>query len=572
MIERNLLNRVATCLLAFFFFSVLLGCGSSRHPGSLHISTQATSFAAGTTVQLLALDTNSMQETNDVTNSSAWVSSNTSVATVSSTGLVTGVAAGSATITATYQKDQGSMSFSIGAPAIRQLTLSPQSATVYVGASQAYTATATYANNTTAPITTGIVWSVSPSSVATISINGVLTAVSPGTFAVTATADGQTQAVTGTVSNVPLASMAIAPSTASIAGGTSKQFTATGTFADGSTHDVSATVAWSSSNAALLTVSATGLATAQSTMATTPVTLSAQLGGISATAAIQVTPSATLSALYVLPTSSSIADKTAEKHTAVAYYSDGSRQDVTSQVSWSVTESGAAGAAGPTSSKLRTAGVTSKAANGKRAHPSVDTESTSVLSVDPNGVDTAASPGVALVQATLGDTQSQGVVIVTPATVTSLAIRTTRALFPVGSMQQIQLIGTFSDGSQQDLSLKANWQSSNPAVATIDNTGMATGVSGGNIQFSASFGGLTASSTGLQVLDHPLVSTTILVPTSGRIPGLSDHLSVIGTYSDGSTHDLTAQAAWASSAPSILTVDQSGLAVAISAGSRMRRI
>lgn len=67
------------------------------HPTSVSVSPSTASIEAGETVQL----TETVLPSNATDKSVTWSSNNTSVATVSSSGLVTGVSAGSATITVT---------------------------------------------------------------------------------------------------------------------------------------------------------------------------------------------------------------------------------------------------------------------------------------------------------------------------------------------------------------------------------------------------------------------------------------------------------------------------------------
>ena len=71
----------------------------------------------GTTTQFDAKATLSDSTTQDVTSSATWQSSDATVATVSASGVVTGVAAGTVTVTATYQNVSGSLLLTINAPA-----------------------------------------------------------------------------------------------------------------------------------------------------------------------------------------------------------------------------------------------------------------------------------------------------------------------------------------------------------------------------------------------------------------------------------------------------------------------
>ena len=517
--------------------------------------------------------------TQDLTTCGSWTSSDNSAAFPEPTlGLINGLGVGNASVTATCGGSSAFTVVNIVAKTLVSLALTPSQGAVSLGDKQVFALIGTFSDGSTQEIDQNVTWGTSNALIATLAggVPGEAIGISTGLASISGSYNGLTAPnATLRVLDKPLVSLAVTPVNPSVPAGSSQQFTATGTNSDGSTEDYSQIVTWTSSNPALLTIDQTGHATAQSTNTTTQVTVTAQLGSTTGSTPVQVTPpGATLTALYVIPTSSSIANTTAEQHTALAYYSDGSQKDVTSQVAWSVAQPTSSAAAGPHSDLARaTGGASADRAAGKQAlrsdaalHPE-DATANGVVSVNQNGVDTGTAAGTSLVQATLGSTQAQSVVIVNPVTITALAVRATRGLFPVGAKQQIQLIGSFSDGSQQDLSLTANWQSSNTAVATIDsNTGMATGVSGGPVQFTGSFGGLTASSNGFQVLAFNLLSTLIDAPHPSAPVGLSQNLSVVGTYSDGSVHDLTALATWSSADPSVYTVDSTGFAVPVGPG------
>jgi hypothetical protein len=90
-----------------------------------------------------------------------------------------------------------------------------------------------------------------------------------------------------------LTSIAVSPANPCLATGCSQQFTATGTYSDGSTQNLTTQAAWTSSAASVATVSAGGLA---STLATGSATLSATLGGITGSSALDITNSTVLPA------------------------------------------------------------------------------------------------------------------------------------------------------------------------------------------------------------------------------------------------------------------------------------
>lgn len=171
------------------------------------------------------------------------------------------------------------------ANSITALQVAPQNASVQPGVSQQYTATATYGNNTTADVTSQVTWSTSLASVATISSGGLLTAGALGTATIKAQS-GNVIASTGvTVTQKQVTSISIAPLTQTLSlsiGPTTVQYTATATYKDGSTADVTAVATWTSVPSSVASISATGLATAV-TVGTA--TVSATSGGVTSNTA-----------------------------------------------------------------------------------------------------------------------------------------------------------------------------------------------------------------------------------------------------------------------------------------------
>lgn len=168
---------------------------------------------------------------------------------------------------------------------ITALQVTPSNATAQPGVTQQYTATATYGNNSTADVTTSVNWSTSPTSIATISSTGVLTAVAFGTATVKAQS-GSVIGTTGvTVTNKQVTSISIAPLTQTLSlsiGPTTVQYTATATYKDGSTADVTAVATWTSVPSSVASISSTGLATA---VAIGTATVTATSGGVTSNTA-----------------------------------------------------------------------------------------------------------------------------------------------------------------------------------------------------------------------------------------------------------------------------------------------
>src|SRR5262249_21754620 len=75
----------------------------------------------------------------------------------------------------------------------------------------------------------------------------------------------------------------------------------------------------------------------------------------------------------------------------------------------------------------------------------------------------------------------------------SIAVGPAAAPVEKGTTQQFTATGTYCDGRTADLGQTATWSSSNPAVATIDSTGLALGVAPGTTDFSARLGPISGS-------------------------------------------------------------------------------
>jgi Galactose oxidase, central domain/Bacterial Ig-like domain (group 2)/Kelch motif len=88
----------------------------------------------------------------------------------------------------------------------------------------------------------------------------------------------------------------------------------------------------------------------------------------------------------------------------------------------------------------------------------------------------------------------------TPApTLQSIAVTPGSPTAVVGADEQLHATGTYSDGTQKDLTASATWTSSLAAVATVT-SGLVTGVAAGAATISASDGGVSGTDT-ISILD-----------------------------------------------------------------------
>ena len=152
---------------------------------TVSVSPSSGSISVGETLSLTAT-------TSGGSGSLTWSSSNTNIATVNSSGVVTGVAAGSATITATYSGETATCSVTVtkAVSSLSKGATSPTKTTYTAGESfdpTGLTITATYSDSTTSDVTSSVVWTPDP-----------LTA---GTTSVTGTYGGKTITITGITVN-----------------------------------------------------------------------------------------------------------------------------------------------------------------------------------------------------------------------------------------------------------------------------------------------------------------------------------------------------------------------------------
>ncbi|HTW58074.1 MAG TPA: Ig-like domain-containing protein [Terriglobales bacterium] len=185
----------------------------------------------------------------------------------------------------------GSSGASGGTKTLSSVVVTPASASIVVGATQQFTATANYSDGSTVNVTSnGAAWSSSATSIATISASGLATAVAAGSATVTATYQGVAGSVTLASTASPVTAVAVAPTSVNLVVGGTEQFAATATYANGTTATVTSSATWSSGNTSVVTVNSTGLATAEG--AGTAISVTASYGGFSGSATVNVSQTA----------------------------------------------------------------------------------------------------------------------------------------------------------------------------------------------------------------------------------------------------------------------------------------
>ena len=226
-------------------------CAVSVYPAVSSVSMPATaSVEIGKTATLSA----AVNPDNALYKKLTWSSSNTSIATVDASGVVTGKKAGTAVITAkTSNGKSASCTVTVTKPEkkVTSVTLNLNALSFVVGESYALKATVSPADATDASLT----WTTSDSSVATVS-NGTVKAVGAGNATITCTAKSGVSAKC-IVSVYPAVASVSMPATVSLESGKTATLKAT----VNPNNAMYKTLTWSSSDTSVATVDANGVVT-----------------------------------------------------------------------------------------------------------------------------------------------------------------------------------------------------------------------------------------------------------------------------------------------------------------------
>ena len=153
-------------------------------------------------------------------------------------------------------------------------------------------------------------------------------------------------------------------------------------------------------------------------------------------------------------------------------------------------------------------------------------------------------------------------------TITSLSISPNGAFIVPEGTEQYSATATFGDNSTGDVTSSVTWASSQTSVATINASGLATGVALGTTSITAkSSNNVTASAT-LTVSAKTVTALTVS-PTNASISLSSDQMqqfTAIATFSDGTFSNVTSLVDWVSSAPGVAVIISTGLASPVALG------
>jgi hypothetical protein len=494
--------------------TILTACGGGSSSGSPHTSVSALSlspqtvqFDKGDSYQFTASLSTPGGTPEDVSEKVTWTSSDESVVTVDASGLASGLSAGTATITVTYQ------------------------------AKKAYTVTDGVVINETEPSSTQA--NEESVSASTYSPSGTVSNRKTETTATESTLtstdkqglsnDALNQLITNettlVVSDAILESITLTPAITSIPAGYTVQYTATGIYSDDSTQDITEIVSWRADDSAASFSDTSGLVAISPNAADKQIQISASLGELNSNAAkLQIT-SAVLDSITIesLDTDHEEIPAGAERQfSAIGHFSDGTSLDLTQASSWSVI-----------------------AELPQDVNADVGDVSNAPGSL---GKLTSANPGTIVIAAQLGSHSAERSQTINDAVLTALYLSPETTAMPIDAVQQLSLIAYYSDDSSYDVtdSINTVWSSSDSDIASVNNTGKkglaTTEEKVGITDIAASYLDESAI-TSLTVAPANLIYIS-LNGTSALPVDTSQVFSATGHYSDGSSRDISEQVTW----------------------------
>jgi uncharacterized protein YjdB len=552
----------------------------------------------------------------DISNSVAWSSNATNFATIDQTGLATGLSAGVASIQASSGTPFGTAALTVTPAVLTQIDISPDEQYIPVGGQLQLSLTGTYSDTTSQNISNAT-WSSSDPTLASVDPNtGIVAGVANSNnnaVTITASYGGFTNTTTVYITDAVPESIQLTPATASIATGTTQQYSVNVVYSDGSIQPVTAGLSWLSSAASVAGVNSDGLVTGFTAGQTT---ISVFYNSMSATASLTVTP-AVLTNLVVTPVTTVVGINGNVQFTATGVFSDNSTQDVTSQVVWTSSNGSyatinASGVATGLSTGTTTITATDGTAVGMATLNVTTATLVSIRITPPNPI----APPHSKIQLTAIGTFSDnsqlvlsgaswrtssnryamingsgvlrtkkatnqpvtvyaklnGITGTTSLTITSMAIKVLKLqpatpTIAVGTTQQMSLIGLFSDGvTTIDLTASARWQTSNYTAAVINRQGIATGVAAGTVTITGTVNGHAPATATLSVSGATIQSITVTPANPSIALGSSQQFAASGLFSDGSTQDISNVVTWTSSTPTVAVVNQTGVAASATHG------
>jgi uncharacterized protein YjdB len=572
----------------------------------IELSPQRAELSLGGQLQLAVAAVYSDGNRRDVTAQADYTSSNPVVAAVQAGGLIEALAPGGAQVMARYQGFSAAADIEVLDRTLESLAVDPAGLTLAVGQQAQLQVTGRFDDGSQADLTaaaSGTRYQVEPAGVASAGPDGLITALAAGEALVRISNAGVTTELPVVVTGPQPVDLVVLPESVDLAPGQTAPLQALAFYSDGSQRDVTAEVDWTSDDPAVATVGANGLVRAVAAGSTL---VRAELGGLLAAAEVRVS-GVELIELQVEPAAVELGVGEQVQLVVTGFYSDGGQQDVTALADYSASNPNAASvsATGLVSAHAPGQSAVTAQFEGLRDRCSVTVRQVTVvdfwleptqLELQPGGQAqltawaqysdgrleqvtaatdfSSSNPGVAQVAASgLVSAAAEGETVVTgrfagfedavdvrvvaQPELIGIAVEPSSRQIDPGQSFQLSVLALYSDGSSQDVTARAGYTSSVPAVATVDAGGLVRGVAPGQAEIGATFGGFAdaclVTVAGAEVSDFWLEPDQLALQVGER-----GQLQAFAMYSDGRVEDVTSLTDFVSNDPTVAAVDAGG--------------
>ncbi len=520
-----------------------------------------------------------------------------------------------ATVTATVGQHSFSVPVTVTAPMLVQLQASPARISLPSGFDVQPRVDGIFSDGSRQDLSEHVSWASTDSNVAEVDEFGVVYLHQEGNTRLTASVDQLGLQVDVNVLPAQLQELHLSPEQTSLAAGRQIQLKATGVYSDDSLVDVSDKVIWQSGDEQVLRVdngrSSAGKAHA---LKTGQVDVNASLDKVSAQTRVVVT-AAVLDEIALEPPSIRLPAGRQQSVQAWGLYSDGSKQELTEQVSWLVADasvahvSHAVGKAGLLTGLIEQTTQVTATLDGVAGSAPVEV-SAAVLSFvqisppldslakgqsaqlravavfsddsrldvtdqaiwystntnflrfsnDPPGRLLAVEENSAAVNigAVYQNKEINHAITVSQAVLEHLHLTSTLPVLPKGAQARVTATGVFSDGSELDLSEQVLWRSGDNQILTLDDTNrLILAQNPGQADVVASVGAISGR---LPItVSAQSVAAIEVSPGSGVFhPGQRLSLDAVAILSDNSLVQIAESAQWRSDNPAVASIDQQG--------------
>ncbi len=412
--------------------------------------------------------------------------------------------------------------------AIDSFTVEPDPVNIDQDETAQMTVTANYSDGTSANVTGLVECTSGEEDTATVSNDGLVTGVSPGSTMLTLSYEEESVEVSVTVNDPEpvLTDITVTPTEVNVTAGKSEQLTVVANYSDGSSQEVTNESNYNPDNDSIATTDENTVTGVGEGTTSVEVTYEGQSVNVQVNVSAPVVESIT-----VTPTEVNVTAGESEQLTVVANYSDGTTEDVTEQSSYTSDDSGIANVNNGLVNRIN--------------------EGNTNITVEFNGQ--SVDVPVNIIAPVLESISAEDVSVSKAETV------------------QLEVTAHYSDGSTVSITDEANYNSNDSNTASVSENGLITGENQGNTTISIEYDGKNTEAE-VTVTDPNVAGLTVTPKNVTLDMGEEQQLTAIVSYGDGTTEDVTEEAEYENHWSFPVNINDTGLITTKQAGEKDIRV